>query len=125
MGGAINIESTNNRNITAKDEISPEKKIMTLDPELRPYTYISKNTFKRNLAYLSGGSIFIRSTRMGDDEKRYDELCGIINIEGNTFDGNLGATSQTTGGAVSLACDSMKHRVWKNFSNVPYGAFDE
>jgi hypothetical protein len=116
MGGSINIESPNMRNVTDKVSVNTPISSVNLekmkDMEIRPYTFIHNNTFTRNMAYLSGGSVFIRNTRMGDDENRTDELCGIINIQNNTFEGNLGATSQTTGGAVSLACDSMKHKVW-------------
>ena len=82
---------------------------MTEDEELRPYTFIHNNKFNRNMAYLSGGSISIRNTRMGDDDNRIKDLCGIVRISTNEFDSNMGATSSTTGGAVSIACDSMKH----------------
>jgi hypothetical protein len=100
MGGAINIESPNMRNVTAisdvatNDAIIPElKKYLLTDMEIRPYVYIHNNVFNRNMAYLSGSSIFSRSTRMGDDLRRADELCGIIKISNNKFTDNLGATS--------------------------------
>jgi hypothetical protein len=82
MGGAINIESPNMRNVTEKvdNPIAKKNLYKLLDMESRPYTFIHNNTFTRNMAYLSGGSIFVRSTRMGDDKNRADELCGIMNL---------------------------------------------
>ena len=109
IGGAINIESPNMRNVTAQSYLTDDQLAMTEDEELRPYTFIHNNKFNRNMAYLSGGSISIRNTRMGDDDNRMKDLCGIVRISTNEFDSNMGATSSTTGGAVSIACDSMKH----------------
>ena len=58
---------------------------------------------------------------MGDDPDRLKDICGLINIKDNSFINNMGANSLTTGGALSLACDSMKSKVWEEFSNVPIG----
>ena len=59
---------------------------------------IKGNLFERNMGWVSGNAIYIRSTRV--EETR---ICGGIIIEGNTFENNIGGTNHS-GGAFTLLC---------------------
>jgi hypothetical protein len=45
-----------------------------------------------------------------------NEVCGLVNIQDNTFERNQGINSQTIGGAVVTTCDFMNTK-WKFFSS--------
>jgi hypothetical protein len=68
----------------------------------QPHVVLSKNTFENNMAYFSGNAIYVRPTLLKDGMNA-SQICGGVNIIGNTFDKNIGMKIHN-GGAISAQC---------------------
>lgn len=67
-----------------------------------PVIVISKNTFKENMAYVSGNAIYIRSRR----NVTSDQYCGGVVLDENIFKNNLGLKT-SNGGAATFICSNI------------------
>lgn len=86
FGGAITINSPNVQSQKANQEVG---------------LIIRGNKFLNNMAYFSGNAIYVRSTLRKANVT--NTVCGGVQIQGNTFKGNIG-TKIHNGGAVSAVC---------------------
>jgi hypothetical protein len=107
-GGAINIESPNMSKLSYSDPPTDEEQA------LRAYIFMEHNEFERNLAYLMGGAVYIRSTRTMDSD---GTLCGLTEMRNNNFITNMGMNWKSSGGAVAISCHMM-YETWPYLSQI-------
>ncbi|MDA7498745.1 hypothetical protein N8470_00665 [bacterium] len=107
-GGAINIESPNMSKLTYSEPPTDDEQA------LRAYIFMNHNQFERNLAYLYGGAVYIRSTRTMDSD---GTLCGLTEMRNNNFISNMGMNWKSIGGAVAISCHMMNPN-WPYLSQI-------
>ena len=66
------------------------------------YTIMSNCTFTNNMAYLSGGAVYVRSVILESDLPV--AICAGVHILNSVFTMNMGLV-KSNGGAVTLFCD--------------------
>ena len=110
FGGAVSINSPN---FAAADDSEANSSTSATVPAMeRPYVVLYENDFSRNMAYMSGNSVFIQGTKRGDTPLQACNTGLLADL--NTFRDNFGFKI-SDGGAISLVCSEVLDENEANF----------